>query len=111
MEPSTQQEREVRAARNQAMFRAVNEQLAKLNEAFESMTGTFTIACECADTACVDMVPIAPTKYQAVREEPRRFAVSPGHVYPEVEVVVEETAGFAVVEKIASGADVAEALA
>ena len=73
MEPSTQQEREIRAARNQAMFRAVNEQITALNKALESVTDTFTVACECADTTCVEMIDIAPKDYTAVRGEPRCF--------------------------------------
>ena len=52
MEPSTEPEREVRAARNQSMVRAVNEQLTTLNETLEKVSRTFTIACECADTTC-----------------------------------------------------------
>jgi hypothetical protein len=111
MERGTQEEREVRAARNQAMFRAVNEQLSSLNEAFEAVTNTFTIACECADDTCVEMVAVAPEDYEAVRKEPRRFVVMRDHVEPDVEVVVDETAAFLVVEKIEAGGNVAETLA
>ena len=46
MEPSSQEEREVRAARNQSLFRAVNENIRTLNEAFAQITETFAIACE-----------------------------------------------------------------
>ena len=111
MEPSTQQEREIRAARNQAMFRAVNEQITALNKALESVTDTFTVACECADTTCVEMIDIAPKDYTAVRGEPRSFVVRPGHVYPDVELVVREAVGYVVVEKIAAAAEVAESFA
>jgi|GEM_PF-4479996 len=41
-------EREVRAARNRAILRAVNEKILELNEAFGALLGTFAIACECA---------------------------------------------------------------
>ena len=111
MELATHEEREVRAARNQALFRAVNEQMAKLNEAFAQVVGTFTVACECANTSCVEMIEIAPEQYRAVRAEPRRFVVSVGHVYPDVEVVVHESPAYVVVEKVAAAADVAELLA
>jgi len=110
MEPSTQQEREVRAARNQAMFRAVNEQLGRLNEAFAVVTDTFTVACECADSSCIEMIEISPSEYTAVRAEPRRFVVRTGHVYPDVEVIVAESAAYVVVEKIAAAAKMAELL-
>ena len=42
--------REERAARNEALFRAVNDGARTLNEGFASITGEFAILCECADT-------------------------------------------------------------
>jgi hypothetical protein len=104
-----QEEREIRAARNQALFRAVNEQTKAMNEAFAEVTGSFAIACECADTGCIETLQITPDEYAEVRGNPRHFAVLPGHVYPEVEDVVRST-GYVVVEKIAKAAEVAEFL-
>jgi hypothetical protein len=106
-----QQEREVRAARNQSLFRAVNEKLRTLNEAFASVSEKFAIACECADSACVEMIEIHPHDYLGVRSEPRQFVVAPGHIYPDVETVVRTADGYVVVEKIAAAGAVAEALA
>jgi hypothetical protein len=111
MEPGTQDEREVRAARNQALFRAINEKLRALNETFATVTERFTIACECADTGCVEMIDIHPHEYLAVRAEPRHFVVRPGHIYPDVEDVVSEADGYVVVEKSGTAAEVAEILA
>ena len=111
MKLSTHEEREVRAARNQALFRAVNEKLATLNEAFAQVSGTFAVACECADTSCVEMIEIAPEEYRAVRAEPRRFVVRVGHTYADVEVVVHESPAYVVVEKVAAAAKTAELLA
>jgi hypothetical protein len=110
MDSGDQHEREVRAARNQALFRAVNEKLRALNDSVESLTGTFTIACECADTNCVDMLDIRPEEYRAIRAEPRTFAVLPGHVFPDVERVVRQSDGHLVVEKLGAGAQMAEIL-
>jgi 5-bromo-4-chloroindolyl phosphate hydrolysis protein len=111
MERATREEREVRAARNQALFRAVNEKLTKLNEAFAQVVGSIAVACECADTSCVQMIEIAPEEYRAVRAEPRRFVVRVGHVYPDVEVVVHESPAYVVVEKVATAGEMAEILA
>ena len=111
MESNMQDEREVRAARNQGLFRAINEKLHELNEKLNSVTDTFVIACECADTTCVEMIEIDPEEYLAVRAEPRQFAVLPGHVYPDVERVVRESEQHVVVEKDALAGEVAEALA
>jgi hypothetical protein len=101
--------REVRAARNQAMFRAANEKLREMVTAFNDMTGTYVIACECADAACVETIEIDASEYSEVRSNPRRFAVLAGHVYPEVEIVVGEFDGHAIVEKIARAGEIAEA--
>ena len=103
-----QDEREARAARNQALFRAINEKLTALNDAFESVMGTFTIACECANVGCVEMLDIAPEEYASVRAEPRHFVVLSGHVYPDVQRVVRERDGHTVVEKLGVAAEVAE---
>jgi hypothetical protein len=75
------------------------------------VTETFTIACECADITCVEMLDIRPDDYDAVRAEPRHFVVLPGHIYLDVERVVRESNGYVVVEKTASAGDAAENLA
>ena len=111
MDSDSDHEREVRAARNQSLFRSVNEKMAELNASFGALTGTSTIACECADTGCVATIEITPEGYQAVRSEPRRFAVLPGHVIPEVERVVEECDDYVVVEKLRLAGEIAEAVA
>jgi hypothetical protein len=102
-------EREIRAARNQSMFRRINERLTR-DDALADMTGNHVIACECADPGCVRTLAISAAQYVDVRREPRRFAVLPDHVYAEVEWVVGEFGTFVVVEKIGPAGDVAEAL-
>src|SRR3712207_711486 len=104
----TDHEREVRAARNQSMFRAVNEKIRALNETFAMVTREYAIACECADPSCTATLEIDPTDYHAVRGNPRRFVVLHGHVYPEVEEIVSETERYVVVEKVGHAAEVAE---
>jgi 5-bromo-4-chloroindolyl phosphate hydrolysis protein len=111
VEPRDQHEREIRAARNQALFRAVNEKVKEMNDAFVSVTGTFAIACECADLECIETLKISPAEYAQVRANPRHFAVLPDHIYPEVEDVVRTSAQYVVVEKIAKAAEVAELMA
>jgi 5-bromo-4-chloroindolyl phosphate hydrolysis protein len=108
---SSQPEREVRAARNQALFRAVNKKLEAINREFEEVTETFTIACECADVNCVQMIDIRGEEYEAVRAKPRHFVVVSGHVYSDVEKVVRESDGYAVVEKTGVAGEEAETLA
>jgi hypothetical protein len=110
MEGNPMHEREVRAARNQSLFRAINEKLIDLSEAFAAFAGDFQIACECADTFCLASLTIAPEAYEEVRSQANRFVVLPGHIVPEVEKVVAEEDGYVVVEKIALAAEIAETL-
>lgn len=108
---SDDEEREVRAARNQALFRALNERLDELNNASASVTSTFTIACECADMDCAEMIEIDPRDFLEMRREPRQFAVLPVHVLPDVEVVMRDCERYVVVKKIGAAGEVAEATA
>ena len=104
-----QHEREIRAARNQALFRAVNEKMRQLNTTLGALTERFVIACECADRGCLMTLDIGPAEYERIRSHPNQFAVLSGHVYPEVESVVDETERYVVVEKRGMGMAFAEA--
>jgi hypothetical protein len=109
MDASSQEDREIRAARNQALFRAVNEKLRSVETASKYTNETFVVACECADLGCVSTLEIAPDRYFEVRANPRHFVVLSGHVYPEVEAVVSQLDGYVVVEKLAAAGETAEA--
>ena len=100
-------EREARAARNQAMFRAVNEKMVELNDVLSNMSGEYAISCECADTTCIRTVSIAPEAYLAVRANPRQFVVLPGHVLPELEQIVAQNGCYVVVEKHGTAGELA----
>ena len=110
MEAESDPEREIRAARNQSIFRAVNEQIRAVNDTFAALTETFAVTCECFDSRCLAMIRIAPGAYEDVRSHPHRFVVLPGHVLAEVERVVAETDEYVVVEKARVAAEVAEVL-
>ena len=84
---------------NEALFRAVNEQIQTLNRQLPG-SGGMLIVCECGNAQCVDRVTISPENYERVRKDPRRFVVSPGHVIPEYEVVLEEHDDFQIIEKV-----------
>jgi len=49
----------------------VAEKFREMDEAFSSLTETFVIACECADTTCIGTLELARDGYVAVRKEPR----------------------------------------
>lgn len=108
MESGNQRGRDVRAARNQSLFRAVNEKLRELNQAFADVTATYAIACECADTTCVETLHISMQEYLDVRAHSSRFVVLADHVVPDVEQVVAKNDGYAIVEKNIDASEITE---
>jgi hypothetical protein len=90
----------LRVARNQSLFRAVNEQIEATNEKFHvSLGDRIDLVCECAADDCMERITVTVEQYEQLRRVPTHFMVKPGHVYPEFERVVEKIDGFAVVEK------------
>jgi hypothetical protein len=89
---------EERAARNELLFREVNERIEELAERI-GRAGSFAILCECSHRDCLEGVEVEPDAYRRVRSHPLRFLLSPGHEEPDIENVVEQTAHYVVVEK------------
>ena len=100
MQSSESDARADRAARNEALFRRVNERLEEVNEAFEPLTDHSDFICECADAGCTERIQVRLSDYEAVRSVPTRFMVKPHHVLPHDERVLEEHDEYFVVEKI-----------
>jgi hypothetical protein len=97
---------EERAARNEALFREVNEQARSL--ASDSRRGEdLLIICECSDDQCTERVSVPLSAYEAVRSNPRRFLVVRGHEN-DFEQVVERADGYSIVEKKGHAGRVAE---
>jgi hypothetical protein len=103
---------EERAARNESLFREINERLAQLNDALEEISPYGEWMCECQDVDCHEPITMTLAEYHAVREHPNRFAIAAhgAHLYPEVERVVDETDRYWVVEKLGEAATVATEL-
>jgi hypothetical protein len=88
-----------RVARNQALFRSVNEQIETRNQGFGVTHQRIDFVCECADEHCMEHVTIRLSEYEPVRRVPTHFIVKADHVYRDYERVVEELDGYVVVEK------------
>ena len=96
-----------RAARNETLFRNINERLEELASTFQEVAGTTMFACECADLSCIEQIEVKLEEYEAVRSVPNQFLVLHRHVDPDIEYVVREDEGFVVVAKIGEGAAIA----
>lgn len=91
-------ERQKRRARNESLFRDVNERIEQLEKGF-SVGSDSEFVCECDDLACTQRFEMTLSKYEALRDDPTTFAVVPGHQAPDVEDVVDEQHGYYVVRK------------
>jgi hypothetical protein len=78
----------------------VNERVEEVNKAFDSILDESDFFCECADINCMEKIGMTRREYEKLREDSTHFAVKLGHVLPEEERVVEERAGYLVVEKV-----------
>ena len=91
---------EQRAARNEALFREVNEQVEALTRRFAyAGDDTIDIVCECADLTCIERIVVPLATYERVRTEATFFFVRPGHQLTDIEDVVEQTGAYNVVRK------------
>jgi hypothetical protein len=95
-----------RFARNEAIFREVNERVAEVRDSEARMTN---FLCECGNLDCVEEIALTAAEYMKIRSSPATFAVVPGHALEDVETVIEETDRFQIVEKHPRETAIAEA--
>ncbi len=101
-------ELQVRTARNEAIFRDVNEALRAGHWPGEEHS-PIAFRCECGELGCSRMIELTAREYERIRDHPRRFFVAPDHQLPGVETVVERHGTYLVVEKEEKAGRVAEA--
>ncbi len=115
-------QRDLRAARNEDLFRRLNERLHSLAGIGRSPTAVATpdgdltlerFVCECSHTSCSRVLELTADEYGAVRASDRRFLVFPeeSHTNPEIEEVVERADRYWVVRKLGDAGDEADSLA
>jgi hypothetical protein len=102
--------RRVRAAKNQSVFRDVNERIEHISEAFDLATPTLDFICECAEETCAERIEMSKAEYEALRRVPTHFAVKPGHEIEGVEEIVDSRDHYVVVAKLGVGGETAAKL-
>lgn len=88
-----------RAARNEEVFRAVNERIDQGAEQHGVET-PLPFHCECGRAACFDTIELAPALYERVARERYHFIVVPGHDDAGIERAIARQPNYLVVEKI-----------
>ena len=94
--------REERLAKNETLFREVNERVAEVAMNFvevETRSDPVEFTCECGRADCREPLAMTVVEYEGVRARPTRFAVVPGHEQLEIETVVKRHPTYLVVEK------------
>lgn len=93
---------EERAARNEAIWREVNERIDEVDEAFRVLPddSLLTFHCECGREGCEERVSLTPAEYHDVRSQRDRFVVVPGHEQQAIERTIVRTDRYLLVDKL-----------
>jgi len=91
--------REQRLARNENLFREINERVRQIASEHGPDAHPYEFYCECSNTDCTLRVELELPEYERVRAIGTRFLVAPGHNLPEIERIVEQAEGWWVIEK------------
>jgi hypothetical protein len=86
------------SARNESAFRRANESLEEKAAALGLAEERTPYLCECENRRCTDVVQLTRKEYEAVRAEPNRFLMVPGHQEAS-DVLVQQEPSFVVIEK------------
>ena len=97
--------REERLARNETLFRSVNENIEDAAISGQLDDHVFEFFCECSNLDCTLLMPMTLAEYERVRADPRQFVVAPGHELPEIEAVVAQSSAYQVVVKEGEAAE------
>ena len=89
--------REQRVVKNELEFRDYNERREEMERGAGDELLPFV--CECGDSECIEGMEMTLDDYMGAHSGPARFAVKPGHFFPEAERVVAEHDRFWLVEK------------
>ena len=103
-----QEERQRRAARNQLLFRSVNEQIVNLTERFQADLSDLDLVCECADSSCTGTIRLRLEEFGRIDRVQNAFLVIRGHEDAQVEDIVVARDGYVVVSKRDLAAEIVE---
>ncbi len=97
--PRVPNERDQRIAESEIRFRQINEELTESLREIPGDSDALVVVCECGARDCAQTVTVPDVVYEAVRGNPRRLVVAPGHELLDVETVIERAEGYVLVEK------------
>ena len=102
--------RQERLARNEALFREVNERVRAIASLHGEDDHVYEFYCECSNVDCTFQLRATLAEYEAVRAHPVRFIIAPAHALPEIERIVSRGEHWWIVEKEGEPGDLVEEL-
>jgi hypothetical protein len=85
--------------RNETRSREINEWIDESNESSgDGATGSYV--CECSDGACSSRISLTHVEYEEVRAHGTHFAIATDHESPDLDLMVSERLGFAIIAKL-----------
>jgi hypothetical protein len=88
---------DLRKGENEARSRLVNEGIVETDAILEA--SPLEVLCECTREDCTTFIALSRGAYERVRRVSTHFVVAPDHFDPEIEILVEEHSGYAVIRK------------
>jgi hypothetical protein len=83
---------------NETRSREINEWIEESNETSGEVADPFV--CECSDGACTSTITLTHLEYEEVRSEGTHFAIATDHESPDLDVLVSQHVGFAIIRKL-----------
>jgi len=101
------EDRQERLARNESLFRTLNEEISGLASGLGGRE-PFEFICECSTSGCFERLSLTVEEYERVRQDGTHFFVAEGHEDIEIEQVIGHRDGYVIVEKDGVAGVVAE---
>lgn len=83
---------------NETRSREINEWIDESNETGAGAASPFV--CECSDGSCKSTIDLTHVEYEEVRAHGTHFAIATDHESPDLDLMVSERSGFAIIRKL-----------
>lgn len=93
------EDRQERLAKNESLFRELNENINSLASGLGSRDDSFEFICECSTSGCFERLSLTLAEYEQIRQDGTHFLLKEGHEDIEIELVIARRDGYVVVGK------------
>jgi hypothetical protein len=83
---------------NETRSREINEWIDEANESTAGIADPFV--CECSELGCTSTFTLTHVEYEEVRSDGTHFAIATNHENPDLDVLLSQRIGFAIIRKL-----------